>query len=294
MTQSLGDEFNDRNFESISPSAKRLILMKGYSDLPFARETAELLMHPEPFVPDFSKKNFTFWTRLVHFENRYRSIDDLLDELPITNILELSSGYSFRGLELARRKKCHYIDTDLSEAIEFKKEAMKRFVLEDLAGTIEYLPLNALDENRFREIVARFPAGEIAIVNEGLLMYLDDAEKEKLCAIIKRILQERGGYWITADVYLKRKADALNLKFGEQEKKFFEEQQIEEKRFESFEAAEALFDRAGLIRDRVANVARQKLSAIPCLLKNSTPEELSRLQGAEKIQATWRLKVKER
>jgi hypothetical protein len=43
---------------------------------------------------------------------------------------------------------------------------------------LETLPLNALDEAQFAETVGRFPQGEIVIVNEGLLMYLN-TEKNK-------------------------------------------------------------------------------------------------------------------
>ena len=51
---------------------------------------------------------------------------------------------------------------------------------------MEILPLNALDEEKFNEVVSHFPPGEIVIVNEGLLMYLNNEEKQKLCSIIHK------------------------------------------------------------------------------------------------------------
>jgi len=67
------DQINstNRNYNTISPSAKSLLLMKGHTNIPFARETAELIKYPEKFNPDFSKKDMTFWARVVHFENRH-------------------------------------------------------------------------------------------------------------------------------------------------------------------------------------------------------------------------------
>jgi hypothetical protein len=59
------------NFNTISPSAKSLLLMKGHTNIPFARQTAELIEYPEKYNPDFSNKGMTFWARVVHFENRY-------------------------------------------------------------------------------------------------------------------------------------------------------------------------------------------------------------------------------
>jgi hypothetical protein len=36
----------NRDFSSVSPSAKWLLLMKGHTNIPYARETAELLEYP--------------------------------------------------------------------------------------------------------------------------------------------------------------------------------------------------------------------------------------------------------
>ena len=99
---------NNRNFNTISPSAKSLLLMKGYTNIPFARQAAELIVFPKKYIPDFSNNDMTFWARVVHFENRYRSIDQSLADLSVKNILELSSGFSFRGLETTRQEGFYY------------------------------------------------------------------------------------------------------------------------------------------------------------------------------------------
>src|SRR4051812_26501287 len=101
-----------RNYNTISPSAKSLLLMKGLTNIPYARRAAELMVDPEKYVPDFSQHESAYWARVVHFEYRYWSIDLLLNELPIKNVLELSSGFSFRGLAAVKQHDLHYIDTD--------------------------------------------------------------------------------------------------------------------------------------------------------------------------------------
>src|SRR5690242_19330780 len=193
----------DRNYASISPSAKTLLLMKGTTNIPFARQMAEMMSYPEKYVPDYSIRDAGYWGRVVHFESRYWSINQLLEGLPVKNILELSSGYSFRGLDMTQREEVYYIDTDLPEVVAAKQQFIRELQPDggNARGKLEILPLNALDEQQFEEIVSHFPPGEIAIVNEGLLMYLDEAEKEKLCRIIHKVLEQRGGYWITADIY---------------------------------------------------------------------------------------------
>jgi len=287
------EKLSKRNYNTISPSARSLLFMKGYTDIPFARRAAELMLFPEKYEPDFERTEMTFWARLVHFENRYRTIDQLLDGLSIKNILEISSGFSFRGLETSKQKGIHYIDTDLPDVIASKNDFIDILKEENTEreGVLELLPLNALDEKQFRDIVNRFPEGEIAIVNEGLMMYLDMPEKEKLCQIIHSVLKERGGYWITADIYIRKQNENLGLKFDNTTKEFFEQHKIEDNKFESFEEAKAFFNRMGFSVDQEASVSRNDLSSMQYFLKNVSISELSKIHQTAKIQATWRLNV---
>lgn len=284
-----------RNFNTISPSAKWLLYMKGHTSIPFARRTAELMRYPEKFVPDYSNKDLTFWARTLHFESRYRSIDQLLNELPVKNILELSSGFSFRGLEKAKEKGIHYIDTDLPDVIQIKKEFVTSIQNEGAIpdGKLELFPMNALDEIQFQEIVNHFPEGEIAIVNEGLLMYLNMSEKEKLCNIIRKVLQDRGGYWITADIYIKNTFKKLELKVDDKTQEFFEQHQIEENKFGSFQDAGTFFKSMGFVIEKEAKINRSQLSSFRYLMRSLTLRHLIKFRKAGKMQTTWRLKVSE-
>ena len=214
------ENVTNRNFNSISPSAKSLMLLKGHTNIPFARQTAELLVSPDKYIPDFKSQDLTRWARILHFENRYWSIDQLIEDLSIKNILELSSGFSFRGLEITGKRNVHYIDTDLHEVVEIKKGFITELKKKSgKKGNLELVYLNVLDELQFHEVVAHFPEGEIIIVNEGLLMYLDMEEKEKLCKTIHSLLMERGGYWITADIYIKNRQEKLDLKIDDRDRK---------------------------------------------------------------------------
>lgn len=96
--------------------------MKGMTSIPYARETANLLVYPEKYAPDTNNSDFMFWARTLHFEERYWSINDLLRDLPVKNVLELGSGFSFRGLETSKEIGVYYIDTDLPGVIAEKKK----------------------------------------------------------------------------------------------------------------------------------------------------------------------------
>lgn len=290
------EQISGRDFSSISPSAKWLIAMKGHTDIPFAKEAATLLKYPDEFVPDFKKRDLTFWARTVHFESRYKSIDKLLEGVNIQNILELSSGYSFRSLVYTKNKETHYIDTDLPDVITAKNNFINSLKSNGAVvnGKLELLPLNALDTDKFKETVNHFSPGEIVIINEGLLMYFDKNEKEKLCSIIHNILKERGGYWITADIYLKfkKRLPKFNLALDNKTKEFFEQQNIDNNRFESFKQAEQFFNDMGFVIDKKAKIKYSQLSSFKYLMKSLTLKNLFNFRKGGKIQTTWRLKVK--
>ncbi len=283
---------NNRDFNTISPSAKSLLLMKGHTNIPFARETAELIEYPKEFNPDYGRRDMTFWARTLHFESRYWSIDQLLSDLPIKNILELSSGFSFRCLYVIMKKDVYYIDTDLPDVINIKRDFVHALKSgKTTHGELELLPLDALNEEQFQGVLEHFPSGEVVILNEGLLMYLDASEKEKLCTIIKKILQERGGYWITADVYLKKKNEEIGLEFDNKTKDFFNRHNVEENKFESFKEAKTFFRDMGFIVDKEAGIDHSKSMSLKYLIKSASLIQLLKMRKAGKFQATWRLRL---
>jgi len=283
----------NRNFTSISPSAKWMILYKGHTNIPFAKEVAEILEFPNKYLPDFKNRDFTFWASTLGLERRYWSINELLNDLTIKNILELSSGYSFRSLEYAQQKGVFYIDTDLPDVIATKKEFLKSLKKDDLIinGKLEFLPLNALDKNIFLEIIGHFPQGEIEIINEGLLTYLNKEEKEKLCLVIHDILMERGGYWITADIGLKNKETKLGLTYSDEIRKFNKQHDTEENSFDCFEEAELFFKNMGFVIDKVAKIKYSEMSSFKYFKKSLTLRHLFKMKNTGQIFATWRLKA---
>jgi O-methyltransferase involved in polyketide biosynthesis len=285
---------HQKDYSSISPSAKSLLLAKGYTNIPFAKEMAALMDRSEVFDMSFDENDFWFWIRVMHFEMRYWSIDQLLKQTDNKNILELSSGFSFRGIEICRQDAAmHYIDTDLPELITAKQQMMDQLQLDqNLKGKFELLPLNAMDEAAFQRVVQRFGEGPLSIINEGLLMYLNRDEKARLCQTIHGILKQRGGCWITADVYVKRSDEMrAELPQSKSEKAFFEQHNIEENKFDSYESAQMFFKEQGfeVVKEAVPDYA--SLSVMP-KLQQVLPEEVrNSKEPPPKIQATWMLRA---
>lgn len=280
-----------RNYDTISPSAKMVLLMKGFTDIPYAKQVADMLGYPENYVPKEGMTAFFFWMRVAHLELRYKSINTLLEGLGIKNIMELSSGWSFRGLDVVKNENVHYIDTDLPGIIDEKKQMMATLQGNDTIteGKLEILPVNALDEAAFTEAVNRFGEGPVAIVNEGLLMYLDNEEKKKLCGNIRRVLQERGGYWITADIYFKMNMPPIEIKDDLQ--KLLDEHDIENNKFENEEEARAFFREQGFEIDQEMEPDIRQAKSVDQLMKYVTAEMLASGEKPPKIHVTWRLKL---
>jgi hypothetical protein len=136
------------------------------------------------------------------------------------------------------------------------------------------------------------PKSFIALVNEGLLVYLDDEQKRKLCTLIHKILREREGYWITADIYIKKDESsplAIDI-FDERGKEFLTNHDVEENKFESFESAETFFKTCGFYLHEKIEVPPLQVSSRKLLRKIPMPK-LEELKGTKKTRETWILRI---
>jgi O-methyltransferase involved in polyketide biosynthesis len=229
-----------RDYSTISPSARQLLLVRAQTSLPFAMQAAELVFGSEAVAAAAAEAaaNPGAAPRQRHFELRASSLDRALDDLDATIVLEIAAGLSFRGLARAERAGTHYLDTDLPALASLKQELVTQLHPAPLAGTLRVEPLDALDAGAFRAAVSSLPAGPIAIVHEGLLMYLDDAEKARLAANIREALRERGGAWLTADIYVRSDRHLFREARVVQ---FLAEHRVEERKFADWAAADAFF-----------------------------------------------------
>ena len=228
--------------------------MRAQTGLPFARTAAELLLGSDGVAAAIARLSAIAGAELRsrRFEDRYRSIDTLLSEVGATRVLEIASGLSFRGLALAQREAVFYVDTDLPAMAESKTRLVAALDVGPLVGELRVRALDALDAVGFRAAVAELPPGDVAIVNEGLLMYLDLEEKRQLASNIRDALVARGGVWITADIYLRGPRDP---RIGQDDRlrDFLAAHRVEEQKFDSWVVAEAFFAEAGFaIRRRHA------------------------------------------
>jgi O-methyltransferase involved in polyketide biosynthesis len=191
----------------ISVTAKIAAYYRQFSDVPFAREVAQRIGADAAFeeilrAHGLEREKLTFYAPM--FEARYKSITQLILQSGASQVLELASGYSLRGLDLSRSGSIQYVETDLPGVV-----AEKVSLLEDVRQhhAMPRSPhhvvsaADALDFDQLRASAAVLDSGRpLSVLCEGLIMYLSKAQTEQLATNIRRLLGEfAGGSWITPD-----------------------------------------------------------------------------------------------
>lgn len=231
------------------------MLVRSQTSLPYSREAAELLFGSEAVQRAADDTSDGVRLRRAHFERRARSVDDAIAAIAPARVLELAAGLSFRGLAAVERAAIEYVDTDLPEMTAIKQSLIPSLSSAPRLGTLRVEALNALEPDALSKTVATMSDGPIAIANEGLLMYLDDEEKRCLATNIRNLLTTRGGVWITADIYVRTTQTIFR---DETTKAFVQAHGIDEKKFATFEGAEAFFTENGFaIQSRAGNSTRE-------------------------------------
>lgn len=194
---------SDKDFEEISDTAIVTSYPRIFTDIPYEKDIYN-------WLDKHYKKDVKLDKNLApEIEARYKLTDKILNKSGITQVLELASGYSSRGL-IYSKKDYKYIEMDLKNVISNKK-----IIVNDVNGSIpENLVLlngNALNEKDYLQIDSFLDKNkEVAIINEGLLRYLSFEEKRIVGQNIYKVLKKYGGIWVTCDCTPKKFIESQN------------------------------------------------------------------------------------
>ena len=199
------------NFEKVSLTARLTAYMRQYSDIPYAKDVANFLRADEAFEKllrdhELSPKDLLWYAPIL--EVRYKSVAETIRKLRATQVLELASGFSLRGLAMTRDPEVTYVESDLEELTDEKASLVtdlrRRYGLTD-HGHLHLVTANALELSELRSAAMSFRRDQpIAVVNEGLLLYLSANEMAAVARNIRDLLIEFDGVWITPDFALKQ------------------------------------------------------------------------------------------
>ena len=189
------------DYKKLSSTAAPVVYGRTFSDIPYSKEITQLCQVDSLISDAYRKTN-----RLIapYIEARFKALTNLLVKSGIKNVIEVASGLSQRGLIMTENETINYIETDLPDMIRQKEQVLKELLdhkNKTFPSHLRFAELNALDEENFKAVISRFPKGSIAIGHEGFLAHLTRDERVKLACIIKGILSERGGVWITPDIF---------------------------------------------------------------------------------------------
>jgi len=201
----------------ISVTAKLAAYYRQFSDIAFAAEVARRVGADETFEQilreqGLERDKLTFYAPM--FEARYKSISQLIGKSGCSQVLELASGYSLRGLDLTQSGALRYVETDLPDVV-----STKLTLLDDLRQQhgIPASPLHvvtAADALDFEQL--RTAAGgldqhlPLMVLCEGLVGYLTRAETERLTANVRALLRAfGGGWWICPDFAFRTELGSL-------------------------------------------------------------------------------------
>ena len=201
----------------ISVTAKLAAYYRQFSDIAFAREVARRIGADDAFEQilrehGLERDKLTFYAPM--FEARYKSISQLIGRSGCSQVLELASGYSLRGLDVTQRSAVRYVEADLPDVI-----ATKRTLLDDVRRQhgVPPSPLHAvtvadaLDFEQVRAAAAGFDHGlPLMVLCEGLIGYLTREETERLASNVHALLGAfRGGGWICPDFSFRAEVGSL-------------------------------------------------------------------------------------
>lgn len=128
---------------------------------------------------------------------RYEFINRCIRESGCKNVIDVACGFSPRGYMLAQ-EGYRYLGLDLEVSVEALSAIAAQLTTRDMKGSFRYQACDITDPDRFAAMADAFE-GEVLIVCEGLMMYLQEFETRSFCAGLERILRKHGGRFVTPD-----------------------------------------------------------------------------------------------
>jgi O-methyltransferase involved in polyketide biosynthesis len=273
----------------ISPTAKLVAFLCAESGIPYCREIATLCHDDTATQKLIDGDPNWIANRRAQVELRFKCINELIRRLGYTQVLELASGVSPRGLILSEDPLTTVVETDLPEMLAEKVEIVSLLI--DLSKRKNYhlWAANALHANELWNATAVFHQQRpITVVQSGLLQYLDESEREQLTENVAALLRHFGGVWINPDINVRKRYDRYYANKSEAHilKSVNEStgRDLVQNCFADWDAAVKFFEEEGFTVKRT-----KQLDLVPELRDRvSDPETLERMEFEE----VWALRLK--
>jgi O-methyltransferase involved in polyketide biosynthesis len=207
-----------KGYEKISPTAWIVAQARTLSDIPYSRDVfdeLQIIMRQTRSAAELQELNkFTHPEVVPVMEARFKLVNRLVKENNAKQILELAAGFSPRGMELSKDPSVEYVEIDLPGVMNEKRTIVGNLIEQSKIPSRPNLHLedgNALNLQDILKAIQPFKQESIAVVNEGLLTYLNFDEKAMVAKNVYQLLERFGGYWITPDLSLQPEGKAKEI-----------------------------------------------------------------------------------
>lgn len=185
--------------EKSSFTADGVAYRRTFTDLPFAKEIFEILQRTNPMSDEAMERAGMSGRNLIpFFEARYLMTDKIIAEGGFTQIVELASGLSGRGMHMTQNPAIDFIEVDLAEKIALKQKIVAQIAPH--RSNLHFIPGNVTEGSTFQSIAYLLRGEKTVIECAGLLRYLSRIGQRFAGAYIWSLAKMHGGIWITPDL----------------------------------------------------------------------------------------------
>jgi len=184
-------------FDLVSPTAEIVGYLRSFdASLAFAKRLSRV-EHAQALLRDLDISDESVLAMLsLLFRARYHCINNAIGQLAVSQVLEIASGISLRGLHWSREHPgTVYIESDLPALMREKAKVLRNAIMEDSVGhrgVLHCCGLDALDLGSLRHALeSTDPNADLVIVTEGLLLYFTLDELRLFLRNMHTILVER-------------------------------------------------------------------------------------------------------
>jgi O-methyltransferase involved in polyketide biosynthesis len=230
-------------YDKIGPTAIMVAHRRTFTDIPYSQAIFKELEREKGVIPA------ELMTPKIapQIEARYKLLSRLIQESGATQIFELAAGFSPRGLDMTDNPEVAYVESDLP-SMSLQKEKIIDVLIPGGRPNLHLRTADATDAVTVQITTSLFDrAKPIAVVNEGLLRYLNFDEKAKVARNVHLLLERFGGVWITPDITFKKTLEAENAASNGQVTKIHTLTGIntDSNRFDSVDDARRFFENLG-------------------------------------------------
>ena len=232
-------------YDRIAPTALMVAHRRSFTDIPYAQEIFKELERGEGVIP----AELLTPKIAPQIEARYKLLSRFIRESGVTQIFEMAAGFSPRGLDMTDNPEVEYIESDLPN-VSLQKRKIIETLIPSGRPNLHLMTVDATDAVTTQVTASIFDTTKpLAVVNEGLLRYLNFAEKAKVAKNVHVLLERFGGVWITPDITFKKTLEAENVASNGQVEKIHKLTGIntDHNRFDSVDDARRFFENLGFI-----------------------------------------------